>query len=107
MRTAASPRAPRIDSVKALLSRRLPTLKPVTDSSARQNSWEKWLSERLSPQLYSHVSTISERDGRLIIFATSAAWCARLRYAVLELEGGMREAQPALSAIEVRVLPRG
>jgi hypothetical protein len=26
---------------------------------------------------------------------------------VLELEGGMREAQPALSAIEVRVLPRG
>jgi hypothetical protein len=107
MRTAASPKAFRIDSVKAILSRRLPTLTQVTDPSARQNSWEKWLSERLSPDLRRHVCAITERDGRLIIYAASAAWCARLRYAVLELEATLREAHPSVGTIEVRVRPRG
>jgi len=41
-----------------------------------------------------------------VIFAATAAWSARLRYAVLELEREIRTADPELTDIEVRVLPR-
>jgi hypothetical protein len=53
------------------------------------------------------VSGISEHDGTLVIFAETAAWSARLRYAVLELEHELRAADPELIAVKVRVLPRG
>jgi hypothetical protein len=52
------------------------------------------------------ISGIAEREGRLVIFAETAAWSARLRYAILELEREIRAADPALIDIEVRVLPR-
>jgi hypothetical protein len=42
-----------------------------------------------------------------VIFAESAPWSARLRYAVLELEAAIRAADPELTDIAVRVLPRG
>jgi hypothetical protein len=41
-----------------------------------------------------------------VLFADSAAWSARLRYAVQEIEGALRERHPAIAEIKVRVLPR-
>jgi hypothetical protein len=78
----------------------------VTAQSARQDFWSCWLSDHLPAELRTRVSGITERAGKLVIFAESAAWSARLRYAVLELEREIRAADPAVTAVTVRVLPR-
>jgi hypothetical protein len=93
-------------SVKELLARRVPALTRVTAQAARQNFWNRWLSTHLPPEIGPKVTGVTEREGTLVIFAETAAWSARLRYAVLELEREIRAADPALTAIEVRVLPR-
>ncbi|HVY79772.1 MAG TPA: hypothetical protein VG994_02225 [Steroidobacteraceae bacterium] len=41
-----------------------------------------------------------------MIFAESAAWSARLRYAIAELDADIRRANPAIRSVSVRVLPR-
>jgi hypothetical protein len=48
---------------------------------------------------------VIEREGTLVIFSASAAWSARLRYALMELEPQIRAEFPALTAISVRVRP--
>ncbi len=96
-----------VHSVKDLLARRVPGLTRITAQAARQNFWNCWLSERLPPEMRAKVSGISEHDGTLVIFAETAAWSARLRYTVLELEHEIRAADPALIEVKVRVLPRG
>jgi len=100
---------PKAHSVKDLLARGAPGLTRITDQAARQAArqsfWSGWLSAHLPAQIFTRISGVSERDGTLVIFAETAAWSARLRYAVLELEADIRAADPALSAIEVRVLP--
>ncbi len=52
------------------------------------------------------MSGIVEREGTLVLFAESAAWAPRLRYAVQEIEAPLRQAHPAIMSIKVRVLPR-
>ncbi len=52
------------------------------------------------------LSGIVEREGALVLFAESAAWSARLRYAVQEIEAPLRAAHPEIAAIKVRVLPK-
>jgi hypothetical protein len=106
MRSRTGPTSTKVHSVKNLLARNLPGLTRVTAQAARQNFWNGWLSERLPAELSPKVSGVTERDGTLVIFAETAAWSARLRYAVLELEREMRAADPELTDIEVRVLPR-
>ena len=93
-------------SVKDLLARRAPVLTHVADQLARQNFWHGWLSARLAADIRSRVCGVAERAGTLVIFAETAAWSARLRFAVLELEPDIRAADPELTRIEVRVLPR-
>jgi hypothetical protein len=106
MRSRTSPSASRTHSVKDLLQRGPPLLKRVTDHQERAGRWENWLSDHLPAELYGRISGISEEDGNLCIFAVSAAWSARLRYAICELEGQIRKVEPTLRGIEVRVLPR-
>jgi len=99
-------RQKRIHSVKELLARRLPTLTGVTDQARRQNFWNEWLSAHLPAQIRAHLSGVLEREGALVIFAESAAWSARLRYALKELEAELRAANFELADIELRVRPR-
>ena len=106
MRSRTRPVSPPADSVKDLLRRVLPSLKRVTDQAARANFWEKWLSERLPPEIRSRVSGVTEQEGRLTVFAVSAVWSARLRYAIAELEPAIRSARPGVTDVAVRVLPR-
>jgi len=105
MRSRTDLVAPQAHSVKDLLARGAPGLTRITDQAARQSFWSRWLSAHLPAQIFARISGVSERDGTLVIFAETAAWSARLRYAVLELEPDIRAADPAVSAIEVRVLP--
>ncbi|TLZ06313.1 MAG: DUF721 domain-containing protein [Gammaproteobacteria bacterium] len=107
MRTAAGPGSTRTHSVKELLSRGAPALTRVTDQAARASFWSGWLCRHLPTDLAPTVSGVVEREGTLVIFAASAAWCARLRYALEELEPEIRADFPALTAISVRVRPRG
>ena len=105
MRTRAGPAGTRIHSVKELLSRSAPALTRVTDQAARASLWSDWLCRHLPTDLAPRVSAVIERDDALVIFAASAAWCARLRYALQELEPQIRADFPALTAISVRVRP--
>jgi hypothetical protein len=106
MRSRTGLTAASVHSVKELLARRVPVLTRVTAQASRQNFWNGWLSTHLPPEIRSKVTGVTEREGTLVIFAETAAWSARLRYAVLELEREIRAADPALTNIEVRVLPR-
>ncbi len=106
MSSRTGPNSARVHSVKDLLQRSLPSLKRVTNQAERQNFWSAWLSQHLSPEVGERVSGVVEQDGKLVIFACSAAFAARLRYAVGELEGAIRAADPQLTSVAVRVLPR-
>ena len=106
VRTAAGLRPPRVHSVKELLARTVPGLTRVTDEAARRGFWSGWLCRHLPTEIGMRICGVIERDGTLVIFAASAAWCARLRYAVQELEPQIRAAAPQLTAIAVRVQPR-
>ncbi len=71
-----------------------------------QDFWSAWLSQQLSPELRERITGVHEREGVLVVFAESAAWSARLRFALLELQAALPDALPAVTAIDVRVLPR-
>jgi hypothetical protein len=93
-------------SVKDLLARSTPVLSQAAIHTARQAFWRPWLEAHLPPQLPPQITAITERDGTLVVFATSPAWSARLRYALLELQAQIREAQPDIQQVSVRVMPR-
>jgi hypothetical protein len=94
------------DSVKDLLARVTPTLTRVSDQATRQTRWREWLDERLPPELSRHLTGVVEREGTLTVFAESAAWSARLRYAMQELDPQIRDTQPDIQHVAVRVLPK-
>jgi hypothetical protein len=111
-----------MDSVKDLLTRAIPGparagpgcppgLTRVTDQAkahvSRESAWRSWLGTHLAAELAGKITNIAERDGALVIYAESAAWSARLRYAVMEIEAQLRSAHPQITEISVRVLPRG
>jgi hypothetical protein len=106
MRTAAGPRPRRLYSVKELLGRSAAGLTRVTDQAAHEGFWSDWLCRHLPTEIGAQIRAVVERDGTLVIFAASAAWCARLRYALQELDPQIRAAAPQLTTIAVRVQPR-
>lgn len=106
VRTGARTASRRLDSVKDLLARRAPTLTRVTTQAARANFWSEWLSARLPVEIRPRLSGVVEREGTLVIFAESAAWSARLRFAVQELEPQILAAAGGVTAVLVRVRPR-
>jgi predicted nucleic acid-binding Zn ribbon protein len=98
-------RAP--ESVKALLgriSRNVAT--PVAEQRQAQADWREWLKNRLSADLDAHVTGAVERAGSLTVFADSAAWSARLRFAVAEIEPQIREQNGEITKVLVKVMPR-
>ena len=105
--TAGSRLSNQTDSVKEILSKVTPGLKRVTDQARRQDFWRDWLDTYLPVEIRGKLTGVVERDGTLVIFAESPAWSARLRYAVQEIEAQILAAKPGITAINVRVLPRG
>jgi hypothetical protein len=96
----------RAHSVKELLRAGPPALTAVTAGAARAAFWKDWLCRHLPTELSGQISGLVEREGSLVIFAASAAWCMRLRYRAEELADEMRAAAPGLRTIHVRVRPR-
>jgi hypothetical protein len=93
------------DSVKDLLAGNTPALLRLREQKARQALWGAWLDVHLPADARAHVSGIVERHGRLVIFTASAAWCARVRFAVAAVEAALKREHPAIAGVEVRVLP--
>ena len=96
----------RADSVKDLLARANPVLAPIASQRAAQSGWRAWLDQRLRSPLAEHVTGVVERDSTLVIFADSAGWSVRLRYAVAEFEPEIRKMHPAIAHVAVRVMPK-
>jgi hypothetical protein len=95
------------DSVKGILANLTGDLKRVSEQRHRQDFWRDWLDEHLPAQITGKITGIVERDGTLVIFAESAAWSARLRFATQEIENQILTAKSGITAVSVRVLPRG
>ncbi|HEU4624264.1 MAG TPA: DciA family protein [Steroidobacteraceae bacterium] len=95
------------ESVKALLSRSSHSaLGRVAEQRQSQSNWRTFLSSKLPAALATRVTGAVENAENLVIFAESAAWSARLRYAIAELDADIRRANPAIRSVSVRVLPR-
>ncbi len=93
-------------SIGDLLNRNGPVLSRIGDQSARQAFWRGWLQARLPAALAARITGVVARDGALTVFAESAAWSARLRYALEELDAAVREADPDIRRLVVKVMPR-
>jgi len=96
-----------LDSVKDLLQRSTPVLAGLQREALRQRDWLQWVRRELPEDLAGHVTGAVEQSGQLVIFAESAAWGVRLRYAAPALLGAMGAAQVNLTGVRVRVVPRG
>jgi hypothetical protein len=96
----------RPDSVKAVLGGASPTFARVADQASRQAYWKQWLAQHVPAELTARLSGVVEREDTLVIFAESAAWSARLRYVMQELEGQIKQARPTIQHVSVRVMPK-
>jgi hypothetical protein len=96
-----------LDSVKDLLQRSTPVLAGLQREALRQRDWLQWVQRELPAELAAHVTGAIEQSGELVIFAESAAWGVRLRYAAPQLMGAMGTQQSSLVGVKVRVAPRG
>ena len=81
-------------------------LSRVAQQRQAQADWRQWLKNRLSEDVDAHVTGAVERENTLTVFADSAVWSARLRFVVVEFESEIREQNPAIHNVIVKVMPR-
>ena len=84
-----------------------PALKRVSEQTHRRDFWRDWIDAHFPAEITGKITGIVERDGVLVLFAESAAWSARLRFTVQDMESQILAAKSGLTAVSVRVLPRG
>lgn len=77
----------------------------VAGFERRQGDWEAFFESRLPAQLRRAISHYVERDGTLTIFVSSAAWSARLRFALAECGSALSAYRPSIKRYAVRVQP--
>ena len=95
------------ESVKTLLGRISQlTRPPVAEARQAPREWREWLKNKLPEGLEAHITGVVEREQSLTVFAESAAWSARLRFAMAELDEEIRGANAAIQKVVVKVLPR-
>jgi hypothetical protein len=59
----------------------------------------------LGPDLGVKVSRITLNSGRITVNAESAAWAARMRFQLADLTPRLREIEPSVTELVVRVRP--
>jgi hypothetical protein len=108
---AAATRSDKTLQINDLLSKR-PTLARLTAAIPAQQSWLEWLRAQLPPELAPHLVHVVPRSAagaaqgtELVIFADSAAWGTRLRYALATLEAPLRERDATVAGWLVRIAP--
>lgn len=91
--------------IKDLLGRSAPLQQAIARQADRGTFWRGFFAARLSPDLAGQITQIVERDGALSVYAASAAWSARLRFALAEHWPAAQQAAPGLKRWSVRVQP--
>ena len=91
--------------IKDLLGRAAPLQRAIARQTDRGVFWREFFALRLPAELAGQVTQVVERDGALCVYAASAAWSARLRFAVAELWPAAQQAEPGLKRWSVRVQP--
>jgi Dna[CI] antecedent, DciA len=74
---------------------------------ARQLDWVEWLRSVLPEELRAAVVNAVPRGPELVVLAVSAAWSARLRYALAALAPELKVRAPDIVKVAVRVAPAG
>jgi hypothetical protein len=93
-------------SVKALLQgARSSTIARISAQKRSQEAWRAWLDAHLPEAVRGTVRGVVEQDGQLAVFTESAAWSARLRFALGELEEQIHKERPEISKVVVKVRP--
>lgn len=91
--------------INQLLSRNKVLGAAIARQSTTQTSFETFFSGRLEPALSRQVSHYVEQAGKLTVFVSSAAWSARMRFALAELWPQLLLEQPQLTSWAVRIQP--
>lgn len=100
IRPAARPR-----SIGDLMSSRLPALVQGASSHPETSEWHITVMKALGPDLGNKVSRITLNSGRITVTAASSAWAARIRFQLAEIESALREKDPSIQEVTVRVRP--
>jgi hypothetical protein len=72
-----------------------------------QQAWLDWAREALPSELGDALINVVQRGQELTVLTVSAAWCARVRYAMAALEPQLMEHSPDIVKVIVRVAPAG
>lgn len=83
----------------------MPALGGLGKQAEKQADWRAFVITRLPPELAREVTGVAQRDDQLTIFTSSAAWASRLQYSLDDLEPAVREREPAIVAVRVKVSP--
>ncbi len=92
--------------VKDLLAKAGLTSKGIATYANQQERWKDILRAALEPSLAQRITGAGFADGTLTVYVESAAWSARLRYALAECLPQLREAEATLTKVSVRLRPR-
>jgi Dna[CI] antecedent, DciA len=68
-----------------------------------QKSWSDWLRALVPAELAAHIVNVIPKGAELVVLADSAAWSARLRYALAALEPQITARDAAVQRTRVRV----
>jgi hypothetical protein len=93
-------------NVKDLLAKAGITSKGIAQFADQQSRWSSKLASTLDPALFERVTGTGFEAGTLTVYVESAAWSARLRYAIAECLPRLQEADATLAAVSVRLRPR-
>jgi len=89
-------------SINELLSNQS-NLRRITASIPVQQSWAEWLRGAVATELAGHIVSAVPKNDELVVFADTAAWGTRLRYALSAMLSDIGRRDAALARITVRV----
>ena len=78
-------------------------LAKLTASIPMQQSWVDWLRGMVAIELAGHIVNAVPKNGQLVVFADSAAWGTRLRYALAAMQTDIAGRDATISRHSVRV----
>jgi hypothetical protein len=100
LRQGSNPR-----SINDLLSSRS-GLRRITAAIPVQQSWVDWLRATVASELAGHIVGAVPKNAELVVFADSAGWGTRLRYALTAMLPQIAARDAALLRITVRIQAR-
>jgi hypothetical protein len=80
-----------------------PGLRRIAASIPGQQSWADWLRGALAADLAGHIVSAVPKNAELVVFADTAAWAMRLRYALAAMQSDIVARDSAISRTTVRV----